>query len=495
MLKGCNVKKFSATGRNHVVVIQMMKDVQAIKVPALYLFTPNGLTVLWPLITYFQAHSSKSLSWARNTARAVGLLYDYCLAVKHLGLDKREIYRRFILSFQYGTIDPRTKEDETGLYWPASSLRLTKKLRSHIIHFIDWQDREIESDSLLAKQAQRSIPPSLNEMLRAKKVAEFSMMAHVKDPAKIAQKFKQSQEAFGVDLGNDPRDFLGNQKSYLDFPSELIPPLFEFGFIKDPTANDPFEREDITAKMMTLLLVGGGLRKGEPHHLWFNDIVPHDRDGCRITLFHPSEAKTNFSGEYQTMTRREYLALKNLLPRNSKGSTKSHFSTWKNLAVDKRNLSATVYFLHESYAYLFWEMYVLYMEHYRPKMIREYKWNHGYDHPFLFVSSGHDRGSVKSYAGSPYSMAAYEYAFDKALDRLERHLGRMIQRGRDFGMNPHSLRHNYAKAMTEVGVSATIIQETMHHRTINAQEGYKQLSPDRVQAILAKHSIFPTISK
>ena len=111
------------------------------------------------------------------------------------------------------------------------------------------------------------------------------------------------------------------------------------------------------------------------------------------------------------------------------------------------------------------------------------------------MSSGHDRGSVKSYAGSPYSMAAYEYAFDKALDRLERHLGRMIQRGRDFGMNPHSLRHNYAKAMTEVGVSATIIQETMHHRTINAQEGYKQLSPDRVQAILAKHSIFPTISK
>lgn len=43
------------------------------------------------------------------------------------------------------------------------------------------------------------------------------MMAHVKDPAKIAQKFKQSQEAFGVDLDNDPREFLGNQKSYLGF--------------------------------------------------------------------------------------------------------------------------------------------------------------------------------------------------------------------------------------------------------------------------------------
>lgn len=486
---GCNLKKYSAVGRNHVVVVQKLKDVQVVKVPVLYLFTPNGLAVLWSLVRYFQAHSSKSLSWARDTARVVGLLYDYSIAIKNLGLDKREIYRRFILSFQHGTIDPTTKEDETGLFWPPSSLRLTKKLRSHLIHFIEWQDSEIESGSLQVKQAIKSAPPSFNEILRAKKIAELSTLAHIKDPAKIALRIKRSQEAFGIDLGNDPRDILGNPKSYIDFPSEYIPPLLEFGFVKDPTANDPFEREDITAKMITLLLAGGGLRKGEPHHLWVNDVIPHDRDGCRITLFHPSEARTNFSGEYQRMTRREYLATKKLLPRNGKGATKSHFATWKDLAVDKRNLSADVYFLHESYAHLFWEMYILYMDNYRPKMIREYQSEHGTDHPFLFVAAGEDRRTGKSYVGAPYSMAAYDYAFNQALSRLEKKLGKMIPRGRDYGMNPHALRHNYAKAMMEAGVPDTIIQQTMHHRTINAQDAYKQLSPERIQNVLAKHRI------
>ncbi|GJC01249.1 hypothetical protein KAM384_25300 [Aeromonas caviae] len=96
----------------------------------LYLITPNGLSVFWPLVEYFKARPNTSLSWARQTSRALGLLYDFSVAVADLGLSRQELFRRFSLSLCHGTIDPETYQDKTGLYWAPGSVSVQKKMCS-----------------------------------------------------------------------------------------------------------------------------------------------------------------------------------------------------------------------------------------------------------------------------------------------------------------------------------------------------------------------------
>lgn len=481
------LNEFSPLGRSHVVVIQKLDDVSAMKLPMLYLMTPNGLSVFWPLVEYFKAHPNTSLSWARQTSRALGLLYDFSVAVAKLGLSRQELFRRFSLSLCHGTIDAETHHDKSGLYWAPSSLSVQKKMCSSITRFIAWKDEASCKGEPVFLKYLDEVPPSLKRLLTASKIASKSMLYHAKDVSMLAERLDRARLIFGMELGYDPRELIGNRRTVNDFPSELIPQLIMYGFIRDPHATDPFEREDITAKMITILLAGGGLRKGEPLHLWFNDVVPAPAGGCTVTLYHPSYSKTGFRGNKQT--REHYLAQRKMLPRNRSGASRSHHATWKSLAVDKKNLSAPVYFLHESYSFLFWEMYLLYMNRYRPLLMESYKANHGTEHPFLFVSNGEDRGEKISYRGAPYSMAAFDKSFERALGRLEKKLGRKLPRGRDYGLNPHALRHHVGHVMAEAGVPSTIVQDVMHHRTIDAQKVYKELPPDKVQSILAGYTL------
>ncbi|MCE9848851.1 tyrosine-type recombinase/integrase [Aeromonas allosaccharophila] len=454
----------------------------------LYLITPNGLSVFWPLVEYLKARPNTSLSWARQTSRALGLLYDYSVAVANLGLSRQEIFRRFSLSLCHGTIDTETYQDKTGLYWAPGSVSVQKKMCSSITRFIAWKDETSRKEDPVFLRYLEEVPPSLKRLLTASKIiASKSMLYHTKDVKMLAEGLDKARHFFGMELGNDPRESIGNIRTVNDFPSELIPQLITHGFIRDPHATDPFEREDMTAKMITILLAGGGLRKGEPFHLWFNDVMPEPAKGCTVTLFHPSGAQTCFRGNKQT--REQYLAQRKMLPRNRSSASKSHHATWKSLAVDKKTLSAPVYFIHESYSFLFWEMYLLYMKRYRPLLMESYKANHGTEHPFLFVSNGEDRGASISYRGAPYSMAAFDKSFERALGRLEKKLGRKLPRGRDYGLNPHALRHHVGHVMAEAGVEPKIIQNVMHHRTIDAQEVYKKLPPDKVQKILASYTL------
>ncbi|WP_179078851.1 tyrosine-type recombinase/integrase [Aeromonas sp. RU39B] len=453
----------------------------------LYLITPNGLSVFWPLVEYLKARPNTSLSWARQTSRALGLLYDFSVAVASLGLSRQELFRRFSLSLLNGTIDRETFQDKTGLYWAPSSLSVQKKMCSSITRFIAWKDETSRKEDPVFLRYLEEVPPSLRRLLTASKIASKSMLYHTKDVKMLAEGLDKARHFFGMELGNDPRESIGNIRTVNDFPSELIPQLITHGFIRDPHATDPFEREDMTAKMITILLAGGGLRKGEPFHLWFNDVMPEPAKGCTVTLFHPSGAQTGFRSNKQT--REQYLAQRTMLPRNRSSASKSHHATWKSLAVDKKTLSAPVYFIHESYSFLFWEMYLLYMNRYRPLLMESYKANHGTEHPFLFVSNGEDRGASISYRGAPYSMAAFDKSFERALGRLEKKLGRKLPRGRDYGLNPHALRHHVGHVMAEAGVEPKIIQNVMHHRTIDAQEVYKKLPPDKVQKILASYTL------
>lgn len=126
---------------------------------------------------------------------------------------------------------------------------------------------------------------------------------------------------------------------------------------------------------------------------------------------------------------------------------------------------------------------------YRSELMATYEKQRGHDHPFLFVSTGIDRRTGESYVGAPYSISQFNKSYNNALNRLESHLGMKIPRGRDEAMNPHSLRHLYAQALKDMGLSDKIIQKCLRHRTINAQEAYEGVSSQKVQDTLANYSI------
>lgn len=488
------MKEHAPVGRHHIVIKQRIATNPATIFPVLHIEGSSGYSIMWSLIEYFLANQSKSDTWMGDTARAIGLFYDYSIETHKLELNKRAQFHKFLSSLERGTIDTETHQDETNLYWAPTGLDKTKRLRTRLVDFIDWimyEELEANGKSTFIASKKKNEKLTLSLLKTARDIIKLSPMSHTKDVMKAAGQLSQSKKALGYEFEDDPKNHINAQSENKAFPVELISPLIQFGFVKNPIAENPFEREDITAKMITILLLFGGLRKSEPLHLWFNDVFPYSDFQCQAKLFHPRLAKTNLLGEKEK-TREEYLKERHMRPRHYKVNSKSLRARWKTLAVDKTTYSADIFFLHPSAEAMFVTLYQMYLS-YRSKLMETYVKNEGHDHPFLFVSAGVDRRTGKSYVGAPYSVHSFTESYNKALDRLEQHLGMRIERGKDAGLNPHALRHCYAQFLTDAGVNEKVIQKCMHHRTINAQEAYKGISSQKVRDVLANYSVSSVI--
>ncbi|EIJ0973488.1 TPA: tyrosine-type recombinase/integrase [Vibrio parahaemolyticus] len=484
------MKEFAPRGRFHFVVKQKVASAQTTVFPILYLEGNDGFTIMWSLVRYFLAYPSKSDTWMRDTARAIGLFYDYCTAYQNSNSDRRTQLRNFMSSLENGTIGVECQTDPTALYWAPTGITKAKRLRSRLIAFINW----VEEEELLSKGISTFKAPmkthekqTLSLMKTARKIIKLSPMEHTKDPNVVAQHLSSAQTAFGHEFEDDPKDYINDNSETKSFPIELISPLLQYGFVKNPLATDPFEREDITAKMITLLLSFGGLRKSEPLHLWFNDIIPTAEFKCQARLYHPRMAKTNLIGE-RDKTRDMYLRERTLRPRHDKANSKSLKAGWKKLAVDKSSYHADIFWLHPSAEAMFTSLYNLYLS-YRSELMETYIKEQGHDHPFLFVSTGVDHRTGESYIGAPYSISQFDKSYEKALQRLERHLGLKIPRGRESAINPHSLRHFFTQALEDMGVSPKMIQKCLRHRTIGSQDIYKGISSQRIRETLENYAI------
>ncbi|NMU46829.1 site-specific integrase, partial [Vibrio parahaemolyticus] len=77
----------------------------------------------------------------RDTARAVGLFYDYCTACNITSVNQRTQLRKFMFSLENGTIDTNEK-DPTGLYWSPTGLTKAKRLIGSLSKFIYWVNQE-----------------------------------------------------------------------------------------------------------------------------------------------------------------------------------------------------------------------------------------------------------------------------------------------------------------------------------------------------------------
>ena len=485
--------KHSPTPQFHTVVKQKVEHMKGLAIPVLYLNTPNGITRMESLIEYFISNPSSSYQWMQTRARAVGLFFDYCRASEgfinyHSPDAHRTIFKLFSWALLNGTIDNETVTDRLKLYWPSSSIDVSKRLCSAILDFENFCDnQDIISTSLLRDN---KITKPVNEQASLKflhtaiKIKNRSFLSHLIEANKLGNKLKNKNNKDILNLGSSGSRARTNSEEKR-FPEELIAPLFKYGFLKNPSAQLMSDKEDITAKMITLLLFFGGIRESEPFHIWVNDVIPVDIksiDDCQVFLRHPVEALTFLAGE--NVTRKEFLAQRGMLPRY-KNPIKSLRANWKDLELDS-SLSAPVFFMHEGAAKLFNAMYIYYINHYRPKLEDIAKSNGNPSHPFLFVAAGVDHITGKSYQGLPYSVSAYLSAFERALDKVEVALGITIPRGKQNGTTPYGSRHFYLGTLTDVGIPNKVIQKCAKHRSILSQEAYNTPTNEGVQQKLTE---------
>ncbi|MBU5635113.1 hypothetical protein KOM00_00010 [Geomonas sp. Red69] len=487
-------------GLHHTILVQEVATAPGFAVPVLYLRQKDGqIAAHVQLHEYFLAHRNMSLQWRRTTARSLGLFWDFVVQAETEAQNwsptniHRALFRLWCEALQFGTINPKTKLDHLNLYWLSTSTRQAKNYVESLTSFLQWiynnsqgTGNEFASSTLVtvADNTLLNFPTNPKAATRFLIVAcamkNISLMHHLKDIQQDARRFEQikSQElyCFGDSMGTSPF----SKESYKFTDPEIVASMMRVGFIKKPKATVPEEFEDITAKMIFLLQAFGGCRISEPYHLWFNDVVPEGRFSCKVFLRHPANADTHFIG--QKMSRREYLACVGLLPRNEDDTSGSYHAGWKHLDVDK-SFTAPVFWLHPGAEALFATLYTRYLA-YRECLMQERRKRGLPDHPFLFVSNGEDRNAGISKIGEPYSMTAFNKAWDKALRRVSKDLGIEILKKKDDGTTPHGLRHFFGQVLSRSSQHPQVIRKSLRHRTVLSQGPYTAADFKRVNNAL-----------
>jgi integrase len=473
--------------QHHIVVIQKVEHFSSLTMPVLYLSTEVGVVRMDSLIDYFMAYPFKSLMWKRSVARAVGLFYDFQVSAKKHKLIQGNsphltLFRQFATALVLGTIDHSTAIDSLNLYWAPMKSAGAKRVSSRLRSFVAWCSGEGYSKADYLKSGyvgpRSSEGVALKYLITAFKFKDVNFFSHLQDSVQTARRLQSSNLSNVIDLGSSTTKSW-DKGDVPTFPEELVTDFLQRGFVIDPDGLQPEDREDITAKMISLLLFFGGTRISEPLHLWINDVVPWEGSSCRVFLRHPADADTYIRGEKKT--RRQYLKELGLVPRNE-GLTKSYRTGWKNLKLDT-SLNAPVYFVHEAPEFLFREMYLYYLR-YRDKLMAIRRLRGLQDHPFLFVSSGVDYSTGESYVGEPYSYRAYERAFTKAVKRAIAITGSDIQIGKAFGTTPHGPRHYYGRLLKEAGIDPIVIQNCLRHRSVLSQGVYTAPTFKAIQSSL-----------
>ncbi|UWP88445.1 site-specific integrase [Aliiroseovarius crassostreae] len=469
------------SGRNHFVLLHHVDREPNSVIPILWLFSDGEPRVFHPLLDYFKDNPGHRLDWKRKAARSVGLFYDFCLSFQFDNTNSiRNIHsaalHAFIEAIQKGTI-PKEGVDNSGLYWAPMSANSVAVTARHIDQFVEYacdKLRDLHKDHpLKALYREFSAPPSnqaemVGFLIASKSNSSRSFLQHLKNNEVSA---KGLHRASRRNLGYEQP--VSGLRSAKHMDPSLIAKMLEVGFVKNENAVSIYEKEDVTAKMIFLLLVGGGLRQSEPLHMWFNDFAFPLLDGnerCIPLLRHPSQAETYIMGE--SCSRREYLGHRGLVPRYEAGS-KALWVGWKNLPMDQRTAQTEVFFIHQGLEYLFASYFRTYLN-FRRELVHARIRRGESDHPFLFVSKGEDRSSASSCIGNPYSLSAFKRAWTRALDRVEKAYGEVVPRGKIYGTTPHGLRHFYGKTLLSAGAPQKAIQRAMHHRHILSQSVYTE---------------------
>ncbi|WP_210165042.1 site-specific integrase [Methylosinus sp. PW1] len=436
-------------------------------IPLIVLDTGQILYEAW---YFFRADGVRghSSAWFEKAARFIGSFYDYFRATHKGSLGDKADADAFIdncmSAFAYGTVQP-DGTDPTGLFWepwmPSKLAHARSVLKDFCRTVTDlWGEKNPLSASRFALATSSAF--AREQKQRHSKLFHLSFR-----DAGNHGKVKPLNAARGA--------IVARRGSAKVFPRRLIGPLLFEGCLRTRQAKDfghPIANKyNLTLMMALTLIAGAGLRKSEIFHMFVDDVRTN-----RVHLYDPVLGQISWrgkrTGKLVSGQRTQYLAEQfGRTPRSKLPYHDSEHAGWKSMLLDhgEPDFYAVAHWMNGRLRSLFYHLYRIYRDHVRPT---------GLDHPYLFVSLSHLD------FGRPWSIGAFNEAFEAALDRI----GETPDANR--GLNPHGLRHLYGQTLVDMSLPPVVIQQAMHHKSIESQLVYTKPSFERIKNMLDAASNF-----
>lgn len=479
-------------GRHHVVLKgNVTADDGMMKVPILYLIVPDDQNGVRPealenLLEYFEDHSSMSYAWKKNAARAIGALIDFTLAMsatsdfqkwRDRGILERRLFRGLAKALRNGTesLDSAGRlVDRTRLYWRPLGPGQASVLLSALTLYFRWLGEDNSFSKWASSASTSSISSHPIEALRLAAELQIrrqsSLLGHLKGVK------KEPSHPYPFIVKRPSKSLC----SVPVFPSEYVLPFLSHGFV------DSDGKVDETANLLTHLIFGLGLRKSEAFHLFHTDA--QFIENVPWVFFHHPEHGMVESRSGRIINRREYLQDFRLLPRNL--DTGRNAAGWKGMADDgigTAGIWLPIDAIRDRTHYLLSR----YLFKIRPSIMAARSRSLG-SHPFLLVTSRRIDGSYTGEVGDPYTMAAFDGAWSRAVQRIGKLFDdpAMTLMRKSHGNTPHGARHFGGRFLFTAGVEGTLIQRFLRHRSLESHKVYTRLTPSEINALI-QHAAGP----
>lgn len=451
-------------GLHHLTIWRKVEGSFRPEVPVLYVRNANTepMEPMLRLLDYIKAHPGMSVTWLLYRCRAFGAFVDfvkqngdrYTAMASHRSRRSlhRTVVREFITAMIKGTVQTGGDgiEDATGLYWLPAGLAEVKRRLEALRDVASWLDTEGHGDTL-ANAALPEIPsdPSgaLDFLYTAQVTRRISLLDYLSPFKKTAP--KRTRDAFGRKGSSNAPIF--------SFPKSYIVPLLERGFVSSHRRN----REDPTTRLLSMFMFLGSIRGSEGLHVWLSDVQFVDGEAV-LFLYHPADSMVTGSGGH-SVTRRMYL-MEHFGRRPRCDFLKGpEAAGWKGVKGDLNG--ATVHWLPiPGIGKAIGNAVRSYVHNVRAPAMRIRKSLGLPDHPYLLVSTGDVIGASVGAVGDPYSMSAFQAAWERAVERLRRETDDpTLEVAKRNGTTPHGSRHFYATTLRMAGLDRAYLQACLHH--------------------------------
>lgn len=429
-------------------------DNTGVEVSLPVIVTHDGL--LRSYLDYLLVNRNKSRSWKDRSAFAVRLLLDYTKQNEDCFDHPQRLFLEFANCLYTGTIG-EDGSDPSWLRWKPRSDNDAAFLINLITHYTDWLAKQHEEKNL-----------QINPKVKPTRYEEWmGLAAH----------YQKKRRAFLSHLWGskpDPNHFrnvmprksshskrTGSKKS---FPEGRVDELLWDGFVRYgfEASEKIHERLDLKNVLITMLMHYGGLRLSECFHLWVEDIVPWEDGTALVKVFHPDKGKPSWNGPSR---REELLQRFGLKPRFEYSKSHTLHAGWKTPKEDNEDRHfLQVWWFPYSAGEIFndlWRMYLTYQ-----------RYSDDGRHPYAFTTR----------TGAPHSIKGYNQSLKRAVERIG------LPFSKESSTTAHAHRHSYGQALADAKSSSLIIKNALHHKSIESQQVYTELTDKQMRAHLKRLS-------
>ncbi|TMO56358.1 gamma-mobile-trio recombinase GmtY [Pseudoalteromonas phenolica] len=424
-----------------------LTDSQKLSTPVVIVNSPVATGVLKSHVEYLVNYRNKSLSWRKQSCKAISLLLDYTDAMGKKFDSATKMFKSFADAVFEGTFDDNG-DDVTGLYWEPRSPGTANVYIRHVTGFSDWLYSQVDDEKLLLNPKRWAT--------ESERICNLAAFHHRKNQAFLShtyysdKAYKEAKHERTVKQHKAPPKVQQAKRLKSDVARHLI----EEGFWRYKPNFEKPEQLNLRNVLITMLLAYGGLRISEPFQIYVSDLHedPIDPNSILVKVCNPTLGDAPEYWRRKTGNaydnRKSYLRKKYALETRKESTSANYHAGYKSESF----YEFTVQWFPLSAGVVFKKLVTIYLSNERYRTVNKDK-----PHPFLFTNK----------SGAPASLAQYRKAHTNALIKLG------YDPSRFAGNNPHGNRHNYASTLAELGVDPLARKKSLHHSSLESQKVYQ----------------------